>query len=65
VPILKVRIAQYYYNFVDVNYDCVPEVLVWLFNSLLTGAAAASRRTSNCTGATGARPLTCAIAPVR
>jgi hypothetical protein len=36
VPIRKGKIARYYYRFVDVNDDCVPEVLVWLFNNPLT-----------------------------
>jgi hypothetical protein len=67
VPIRKDKIARYYYNFVDVNDDCVPEVLVWLFNSSLTGGGGSRRTSGGCTGAgaTGARPLTCAIAPAR
>ena len=39
VSIRKVKTARYYYNFVDVNDDCVPEVLVWLFISPLTGGS--------------------------
>lgn len=38
VPIRVVKIARYY-SFVDVNDDCVLEILVWLFNNPLTGGS--------------------------
>jgi len=43
VPIRRVRIGRYYYNFIEVNDDCMPEVLVWLFKGPLTCAIAPAR----------------------